>query len=140
MVYQFFDEERQPLKEQNLEALINLRKNNLQILQKELTNKEVLIKSNIYFDRKERTYLVEEIKEDYIKNKGRLIPGFRLVNENVPLEEQPLLKYPTRLIEREQVGKNKRLVLLYASEINFHRDFRRLHQDSKPDLEIYIYY
>jgi len=140
MVYQFFDEDKEPLKEQNLEALIKLRKDNLQILKEELTQKQVLIKSNIYFDRKQRSYLVEEIKEEYIKTGGRLIPGFRLVNENVPVEEQPLLKYPTRLIEKEKVGKNKRLVLIYGSDINFDRDFRRLHRETKPDLEIYIYY
>lgn len=140
MVYQFFDEEREPLKKQDLERLINLRKNNLQILQEELTNKQVLIKANVFFDRKERTYLVKEVKEEFIKTKGRLIPGFRLSNDDVPLEEQPLLKYPTALIEKEKVGKNKRLVLVYTTQINFSRDFRRLHRNTKPDLEIYIYY
>lgn len=137
---QFFDEERQPLKNPNLEAIKNLRKDNLQILQNELTNKKVLIKSNMYFDKKARTYLVNEIKEEHIKVQDRLVPGFRLVNEDVPLEEQPLFKYPTTLIKKEKEGKNNKLILQFTSDINFERDFRQLHRNIKPDLEIYIYY
>lgn len=135
MVYQF-DSSR----EQDLDPLVKLRKDNLRLLQEELTNKEILIKSNVHFERKERTYLVNEVKNDSIKSGGRLIPGIRLVNESIPLEEQPLLKYPTSLIEKEKVGKNKKIVLSYASEINIDRDFRRLYRETKPDLEIYIYY
>jgi len=127
-------------KEQDVAARVKLRKDNLEILKNELTNKQISIKSNIYWERKERTYLVKEVKEEYIKSGGRLIPGFRLVNEDVPLEEQPLLKYPTALIKKEKVGTQRRIVLVYASEINFERDFRRLHRETKPDLEIYIYY
>ncbi|MEW6608822.1 MAG: hypothetical protein AB1414_15490 [bacterium] len=127
-------------KDREIDPWAKLRKDNLQILQQELTDKKVLIKSNVYFDRKERTYLVKEVKEEYIKSKGRLIPGFRLVNEDVNLEEQPVLKYPTSLIDKMGTGKNKRLVLSYTSEINFDRDFRQLHRDTRPDLEIYIYY
>jgi hypothetical protein len=136
MPYQFDSTQR----DEEIERLIRLRKDNLQILKEELTDKEILIKSNIYFKRKERTYLVKEVKEEYIKSRGRLIPGFRLVNEDVPVDEQPLLKYPTSLIEKEKVGNKRRLVLIYASEINFDRDFRQLHRKTRPDLEIYIYY
>lgn len=136
MVYQFGTSSR----EEKIDPLVKLRKDNLQILQEELTNKEILIKSNVYFERKERTFLVKEVKEEFIKSSGRLIPGFRLVNEDVPLEEQPLLKYPTSLIEKEEVGGKRRLVLIYASEINFDRDFRQLHRTTRADLEIYIYY
>lgn len=136
MPYQF----NTPIRDEETERLVKLRKDNLQILQEELTNKEILINSNIYFERKERTYLVKEVKEEYIKSRGRLIPGFRLVNEDVPIEEQPLLKYPTSLIEKEKVGNKRRLVLIYAIEINFDRDFRRLHRQTRDDLEIYIYY
>lgn len=127
-------------KKQEIDHLVKLRKDNLRLLQEELTNKEILIKSNVHFERKERTYLVNGVKDEFIKSSGRLIHGFRLINENIPLEEQPLLKYPTSLIEKEKVGKNKRLVLIYASEINIDRDFRRLHRETKPDVEIYIYY
>ncbi|MFH1562759.1 MAG: hypothetical protein ABIF11_04985 [Nitrospirota bacterium] len=138
MVYQFDD--RSAPRSEELEHLIKLRKDNLRILQDELTDKNVLIKSNVYFDRKERTYLVKEVKEESIKTRGKLIPGIRLVNEEVILEEQPLLKYPTSLIEKVKEGEKNKLVLIYTSELNIDRDFRQLHRETKSDLEIYVYY
>lgn len=138
MVYQF--DERSTPRSEELEHLIKLRRDNLEILQDELTDKKVLIKSNVYFDRKERTYLVREVKEESIKSRGRLIPGFRLVNEDVPIDEQPILKYPTSLIEKVKEGNKNKLVLIYTSELNIDRDFRQLHRETKSDLEIYIYY
>ena len=138
MVYQFAD--RTAPRSEALEHLIKLRKDNLQILQNELVDKKVLIKSNVYFDRKERTYLVREVKEESIKSSGRLIPGFRLVNDDLPLEEQPIFKYPTSLIEKIKEGNKNKLILIYTSELNIDRDFRQLHRETKSDLEIYVYY
>ena len=138
MVYQFDD--RSAPRSEELEHLIKLRKDNLRILQDELTDKKVLIKSNVYFDRKERTYLVGEVKEESIKSMGRLIPGFRLVNEDLPLEEQPIFKYPTSLIEKIKEGNKNKLILIYTSELDIDRDFRKLYRETKSDLEIYVYY
>ncbi len=138
MVYQF--DNRSAPRSPELEHLIKLRKDNLQILQNELVNKKVLIKSNVYFDRKERAYLIREVKEESIKSMGRLIPGFRLVNDDLPLEEQPVFKYPTSLISKIKEGNRNKLILIYTTELNIDRDFRQLHRETKSDLEIYIYY
>lgn len=137
-------EDEKPLshkEKERVESARQLRENNLKILQSEITGKEVVLKSNVHFERKERAYLVNEVKDDYIKNnKGQLIRGIRLVNSDISIEEQPFLRYPTALIEKTKSDNKHRLILVYASEVQIERDFRSLHRDTKPDLEIYIYY
>lgn len=138
-----FEDEKplSPREKERVEFARQLRENNLRILQSEITGKEVVLKSNVHFERKERAYLVNEVKDDYIKNnKGQLIRGIRLVNSDTSTEEQPFLRYPTALIEKTKSDNKHRLILVYASEVQIERDFRSLHRDTKPDLEIYIYY
>ncbi|MBI4753624.1 hypothetical protein HY793_04570 [Candidatus Desantisbacteria bacterium] len=117
-----------------------LRNENLSLLQTEITGKEIIIKTSTYRDNKERKCLVEEIKEEYFKDAGKLVRGIRLINHKVSKEEQPLLKYPSELIAMTTENKQKKLTLRYTSDVNFTRDFRRLYRDTKPDLEIYFYY
>ncbi|MBI4778495.1 hypothetical protein HY792_06215 [Candidatus Desantisbacteria bacterium] len=117
-----------------------LRSDNLELLRSEITGKEILLKTNTHFDRKERKYFVEEVKDEYIKEAGKLIRGVRLVNHKFPKEEQPLLKYPSEYIEKTIENNKNKLVLQYTSEVNIGRDFKRLYRDTIQDLEIYLYY
>ncbi|OIP42147.1 hypothetical protein AUJ95_02050 [Candidatus Desantisbacteria bacterium CG2_30_40_21] len=117
-----------------------LRNENLILLQTEITGKEIIIKTSTYRNNKERKYLVEEVKDEYFKDAGKLVRGIRLINNKTSKEEQPLLKYPSELIAMTTENKQKKLTLRYTSDVNFTRDFRRLCRDTKPDLEIYFYY
>ncbi|MEK7274990.1 MAG: hypothetical protein AAB110_07015 [Candidatus Desantisbacteria bacterium] len=117
-----------------------LRKDNLSLLQSEITGKEIIFKANTHFDRKERKYFVDEVKEDYLKDTGKLIRGIRLINHRVSKEEQPFLKYPTESIEKITEDNKNKLVLHYTSEVNIGRDFKRLYRSTIQDLEIYLYY
>jgi hypothetical protein len=117
-----------------------LRRDNLILLQSEITGKEILIKTNTHFDRKKRKYFVEEVKEDYFKGPGKLIRGIRLINHKFPNEEQPFLKYPSESIEKTIEDNKNKLVMHYTSEVNIGRDFKRLYRDTVQDLEIYLYY
>ncbi|MDI6781533.1 MAG: hypothetical protein QME49_05470 [bacterium] len=117
-----------------------LRRDNLRLLQSEVTGKEVLLKTNTHFDRKERKYFIDEVKEDYFKGTGKLIRGIRLINHKFPKEEQPFLKYPSESIEKTIEGNQNKLVMLYTSEVDIGRDFKRLYRNTMQDLEIYLYY
>jgi hypothetical protein len=134
------DQRQQAKYDEQLAIREERRRKNLEILQKEITGKEIIIKTNTHFNRKERRYLVQEIRDEFVKTGGRVIRGVRLVNNNYPKEEQPLIKYPTELITYTKEGDKNKLTLCYTSDVNIERDFRRLHRSTRPDLEIYIYY
>lgn len=137
-------EDNQPLSKEERErnaALQILREDNLRLIKEELSGKRVVLKSNLH-ERQERVYLVDEVKDDYVSSEGsRLLRGFRLVNQKTSKEEQPFFKYPTELISKTREGNLQKLTLVYAAEMKINEQgFRRLHRDSKPDLEVYIYY
>lgn len=113
---------------------------NLKLLKEELTNKEVIIKSNVYFSRNVRKYKVSEVVATSVEAGSRVLFGVRLVNKTVSPEEQPFLKYPPSKIIKEKEGEQHKLTLTYPAEIDIDRDFRHLHKKTKPDMEIYIYY
>ncbi|MFH1096659.1 MAG: hypothetical protein ABH886_07965 [Candidatus Desantisbacteria bacterium] len=117
-----------------------LRGENLSLLQTEIAGKEIILKTSTYRSHKERKYLVNEVKDEYFKDNGKLVHGIRLINHTVPKEEQPLFKYPSELIAMTTENKQKKLTLRYTSDVNFVRDFKSLYRDTKPDLEIYLYY
>ncbi len=119
----------------------DLRKEILELLQSELTGKEILFKTNTHFDRKERKYFVDEIKEEYLKDPaGKLIRGMRFINNKVPKDEQPFLKYPSQFVEETIEDNKNKLTLHYISDVNIGRDFKRLYRSTIQDLEVYLYY
>lgn len=117
-----------------------MRSDNLEMLQSEITRKEILLKTNTHFDRKERKYFVDEVKEEYLKEAGKLIRGIRLINHKFPKEEQPFLKYPSEYIEKIIEDNKNKLIMHYTSDVNIGRDFKRLYRNTIQDLEIYLYY
>ncbi|MBU0702170.1 hypothetical protein KKE26_12915 [bacterium] len=129
-------------KQSDLQATVReeMRSENLELLQAEITGKEIILKTNTHLDRKERRYFVDEVKEEYLKEAGKLMRGMRLVSHKFSKEEQPFLKYPSEYIEKIIEGNKNKLILHYTSEVNITRDFKRLYRNSIQDLEIYIYY
>jgi hypothetical protein len=117
-----------------------LREANLKVLQRELTGKKIVIKSNRYFERHQREYKVMEVEETSMLTGDRSVLGVKLVNPDFPTEEQPFLKYPTQPIIKTREGGRNKLKLIYSYELSISRDFRHLHKSTRPDLEIYIYY
>lgn len=113
---------------------------NLRLLKEELTDKEVIIKSNVYFDRNVRKYKVSEVVATSVEAGPRVLFGVRLVNKTVSPDKQPFLRYPPSKITREKEGEQHKLTLTYPAEMNIDRDFKHLHKKTKPDMKIYIYY
>jgi hypothetical protein len=122
------------------EEMKRIREENLKLLKEELPGKVVVIKSNLYYDRKVREYKVMDVEDEYMMSGTRPIHGFRLVNDDFRKEDQPFLKYPTSRIIKEWEGDRWRLSLSYAHDVDIARDFRHLHKRTRPDLIIYIYY
>lgn len=116
------------------------REANLQLLKEELTDKEVVIKSNVYFNRNVRKYKVSKVVETSVEAGSRILYGMRLVNPNVRPEEQPFLRYPPSKIIKKKEGDKHKLTLTYPAEIDIDREFRHLHKKTRPDMEIYICY
>ncbi|MFH1861067.1 MAG: hypothetical protein ABH870_08700 [bacterium] len=129
-------------KQSDLQATVReeMRGENLELLQAEIIGKEIILKTNTHLDRKERRYFVDEVKDDYLKEAGKLMRGMRLVSHKFPKEEQPFLKYPSEYVEKIIDGNKNKLILYYTSEVNITRDFKRLYRNSIQDLEIYMYY
>lgn len=116
------------------------REENLRILKEELTGKQVVIKTSVLRD-KERSYFVDEVKEVRIRTERGNLLGARLCNSLVKEEDQPFLRYPNVIIKPEKIDKNKKkITLVYLTDINIERDFRRLHRLTKQDLAITIIY
>ncbi|MEW5766584.1 MAG: hypothetical protein AB1797_03015 [bacterium] len=116
------------------------REENLKLLQEELTDREVIMKSNVYFDRNVRKYKVSKVVETTVEAGPRILFGVRLVNPKANLEEQPFLRYPPSKIIKKKEGDKHKLTLTYPAEIDIERGFRHLHKKTRPDMEIYIYY
>jgi hypothetical protein len=113
---------------------------NLNFLKQEITGKKITLKSNLYQDRKVREYMVKEVREERIVSASRSISGIRLYNPDVDKDLQPFLKFPTEKISKTKEANQVKLTLAYRHEINIERSFRHLHKQTRPDLEIYIYY
>ncbi|MEW6104005.1 MAG: hypothetical protein AB1630_09400, partial [bacterium] len=110
------------------------------ILKEELSGKEVIIKTNIIRDR-ERKYFVEDVKEARVKQEKGNILGVRLTNPLFKEEESPFIRYPNSIITPERIAeKKKKILIVYSSDYDLERDFRRLHRKTKQDLTITILY
>jgi hypothetical protein len=119
---------------------IRLREYNTEVLKRELTGKEIRLRSNI-FGQKERVYFVDEVKEARLRTPRGNLFGVRLVNLRTEEENQPFLRYPTSEIRIERIDeKKRRMTLIYSPDVDIERDFRRLHRKTKPDMIITITY
>jgi len=115
---------------------------NIKLLKKELEKKNITIKTNLYYDRRVRSYYVKEVVvEERLTKESRLELGFRLVNDALPKETQIFLALPNTKIEKRKEDKQTVLVLRYEKEMDMDRDFELIARAKlKQDLEIYIYY
>ncbi|MDI6752514.1 MAG: hypothetical protein QME07_06685 [bacterium] len=116
-----------------------IREENAEILKRELVGKEVKITTNIV-GLKEKIYYVEGVREARIKAPKGTLFGVRLVNHRLKEEDQPFLRYPNTTIEIKKEDDKKQMTLLYASEVDIERDFRRLHRKTGSDMKISIVY
>lgn len=126
--------------EEELREKARIREENKRILKEELSGKEVIIKTNIIRDR-ERKYFVEDVKEARVKQEKGNILGVRLTNPLFKEEESPFIRYPNSIITPERIAeKKKKILIVYSSDYDLERDFRRLHRKTKQDLTITILY
>ncbi|MEK9149897.1 MAG: hypothetical protein AAB267_07620 [Candidatus Desantisbacteria bacterium] len=116
-----------------------IREGNAEILKRELTGREVKITTNVV-GLKEKIYYVEEVREARLKAPRGTLFGVRLVNHRLKEEDQPFLRYPSTTIEIKKEDDKKRMTLLYSSEVDIERDFRRLHRKTVSDMKISIVY
>ncbi|MEW6007510.1 MAG: hypothetical protein AB1595_05095 [bacterium] len=126
--------------EEEVRERARIREENKRILKEELSGKEVIIKTNIIRD-KERKYFVEDVKEARIKQERGNVLGVRLTNPLFKEEEHPFIRYPNSIIAPERIGeKKKKILIVYLTDYDLERDFRRLHKKTKQDLTITIIY
>lgn len=126
--------------EEILREAARIREENKRILKEELSGKEVIIKTSIIRD-KERKYFVEDVKETRLSGERGSVLGVRLSNPLFKEEIHPFIRYPGSIITPERHDeKRKKILIIYSSDYNLERDFRRLYRKTKDDVSITIIY